>query len=169
MIFNVTFSVSFVRRPTNAQGNSGFFIINTFQILSRYVSAYGCHPQGSWVPYKLPKPCSVLWTGHNSHTSITQNTAWVAYKALATPWGWQPYAETCRGRIWNVLMKHPLLPWVFVGLFTNDTTRCSVLPSRMFTLVTGKREPSLRSKSQWRLENAERQCLGELEAVTCWE
>jgi hypothetical protein len=39
-------TVSFVRRPTNAQGNSGFFIIDTFQILPRRVSAYGYHPQG---------------------------------------------------------------------------------------------------------------------------
>jgi hypothetical protein len=37
--------------------------------------------------------------------STTQNTTWVAYKALTTPWGWQPYAETCRGRIWNILIK----------------------------------------------------------------
>jgi hypothetical protein len=37
--------VSFVERPTNAQGSSKFFI-NTFQILPRHVSAYGCHPQG---------------------------------------------------------------------------------------------------------------------------
>jgi hypothetical protein len=42
--------------------------------------------------------------GHNPHMPITQNIAWVAYHALTNPWGWQPYAETCRGRkIWNVL------------------------------------------------------------------
>jgi hypothetical protein len=36
-----------VKRPTIAQGSSGFFkIINTFQILPQHVSAYGCHPQG---------------------------------------------------------------------------------------------------------------------------
>jgi hypothetical protein len=44
-------------------------------------------------------------TGHNPHTPITQNTAWVAYRALTTPWGWLPYAETCRGKIWNALIK----------------------------------------------------------------
>jgi hypothetical protein len=33
-----------VKIPTNAQGSSGFF--NTFKILPRHVSAYGCHPQG---------------------------------------------------------------------------------------------------------------------------
>jgi hypothetical protein len=100
--------------------------------------------RGSWVPYKLPKRCSVLWacadydsscmasccgivtfhnwphrTGHNPHMPITQNTAWVAYRALTTPWGWQPYATTCWGRIWNILIKNPLLPWAFVGHFTN--------------------------------------------------
>jgi hypothetical protein len=37
---------TFVKRPTSAQGSSGFFI-NTFQIfLPRHVSTYGCHPQG---------------------------------------------------------------------------------------------------------------------------
>jgi hypothetical protein len=30
---------------------------------------------------------------------------WLAYKAPTTPWRWQPFAETCRGRIWNVLIK----------------------------------------------------------------
>jgi hypothetical protein len=25
------------------------------------------------------------WTGHNPHTPIKQNTAWVAYRALTTP------------------------------------------------------------------------------------
>jgi hypothetical protein len=38
--------VSSVIKPTNAQGSSEFFVINTFQILPRHVSAYGCHPQG---------------------------------------------------------------------------------------------------------------------------
>jgi hypothetical protein len=37
-------------------------------------------------------------TGHNPHRPITQNIAWVAYQALTTHWGWQPYAETCRGK-----------------------------------------------------------------------
>jgi hypothetical protein len=37
-------------------------------------------------------------TSHSLHTPITQNIAWVAYQALTTPWGWQPIAETCRGR-----------------------------------------------------------------------
>jgi hypothetical protein len=37
-------------------------------------------------------------TGHNPHMPITQNIAWVAYQALTTPWGWQPYVEICRGR-----------------------------------------------------------------------
>jgi hypothetical protein len=26
-------------------------------------------------------------------------------KAPTTPWRWQPFAETCRGRIWNALIK----------------------------------------------------------------
>jgi hypothetical protein len=57
---------------------------------------------------------------HNPHTPITQNTAWLPYRALTTPLGWQPYAETCRGRIWNVLIKNPLLHWAVIGLSTND-------------------------------------------------
>jgi hypothetical protein len=45
-------------------------------------------------------------TGHSPHTPLTQNIAWLAYQALTTPWGWQPYGETCRGKkIWNVLIK----------------------------------------------------------------
>jgi hypothetical protein len=73
-------------------------------------------------------PCGQLLRlqgpGHNPHTPITQNTTWVAYKALTTPWGWQSYAETCRGRIWKVLIiKHPLLPTAFVGLFTYKTSQ----------------------------------------------
>jgi hypothetical protein len=78
--------------------------------------------RGSWVPDKLLKQCSVLWarvdydpsrvaswldgTDHSPHTPIRENIAWVAYQALTTPWEWQPYAKTCRGRkIWNVLIK----------------------------------------------------------------
>jgi hypothetical protein len=68
--------------------------------------------RGSWVPYKLPKWHSVLWAcaDYDLHTPVTQNATWVAYKALTTPWGWQPYAETCRSRIiWNILIIYPLL------------------------------------------------------------
>jgi hypothetical protein len=42
--------------------------------------------------------------GHNPHTFIAHNTTWVAYKALRTPRAWQPYAETCLGRFWSVLI-----------------------------------------------------------------
>jgi hypothetical protein len=31
--------------------------------------------------------------------------AWVAYRATTTPWRWQPFAETCQGKIWNALIK----------------------------------------------------------------
>jgi hypothetical protein len=45
-IYNIKQAVLMVVKiPTNAQGSSGHF--NTFQILPRHVSAYGCHPQ--WV------------------------------------------------------------------------------------------------------------------------
>jgi hypothetical protein len=48
-----------------------------------------------------------------------------SYKALRTPWRWQPYAETCRRGIWNVLIiKNPPLPWAFVGLVTNELFTC---------------------------------------------
>jgi hypothetical protein len=123
-------TLSFCKRPTNAQGSSGCFI-NTLQILPQNVSKYDCHPQGvvtfhnNW-SHKM---------SHNPHTPITQNTAWVAYRTLTTPWEWQPSTETRRGRIWNVLIKNPPLPWAFVGLFTNDTTRYSVQPSRFLTLI----------------------------------
>jgi hypothetical protein len=45
------------------------------------------------------------WKDHNLYTPTTQSIAWVAYTASTTPWRWQPFAETCRGRIWNALIK----------------------------------------------------------------
>jgi hypothetical protein len=105
---------SFGKRPTNAQGNSGFFI-NTFQFYPEMLRHTVANLRESWVPYKLPKRCSMLWAYADyessrvascgmcphvdTHTPMTQNTAWIAYRTLTTPWGWQPYAETCRGRI----------------------------------------------------------------------
>jgi hypothetical protein len=70
--------------------------------------------------------------------------AWVAYKAPTTSWRWQPFAETCWGRIWNALIKNLLFPWAFVGHFTTilqdarssyqDMTDCvSFLIRRSFT------------------------------------
>jgi hypothetical protein len=54
------------------------------------------------------------------------NTAWVAYRALTTPLGRQPYAETCRGRILNVLIKiHYFLGHLLV-FFINDGFHSSV-------------------------------------------
>jgi hypothetical protein len=109
------------------------------KFLPRHVSAYGCHPQrvvSTWweatqamfcvmgVCGLWPVPCSQLssttgYTGH-WHTPVTQNIAWVAlHQALTTPRGWQPYAETCRGRNLERINKNPLLPWAFVGLFAN--------------------------------------------------
>jgi hypothetical protein len=46
--FSILILVSFVKRPTNGQGSSGFFI-STFQILPRHVSANDClisYPNG---------------------------------------------------------------------------------------------------------------------------
>jgi hypothetical protein len=45
----------------------------------------------------------------------------VAYKAPTTPWRWQPFAETCRGRIWNALIKiHYFLEHLLVILQRNQ-------------------------------------------------
>jgi hypothetical protein len=98
-------------------------------MVALHVSALHCHSQGAFlVPSER---CSIEeqtieycgwaqsetfhnWphtTGHDPHKPLTHKTTWVAYKALTTPRGWQPYAETCRDRIWNVLIiKNPLLP-----------------------------------------------------------
>jgi hypothetical protein len=77
--------VSFVKIPANAQGSSGFFI-NTFQILPDIFRHMVAILMWSGVPYKLPKLCSVLWAcADNPHMPITQNTAWVAYRAHTTP------------------------------------------------------------------------------------
>jgi hypothetical protein len=75
------FVVPFVKRPTNALGSSGLFI-NTFQI---------------FLPWHAVRS--------SPHTPITQNTVWVAYQALTTSWGWQPHAETCRGRNFERINK----------------------------------------------------------------
>jgi hypothetical protein len=37
------------------------FLLIRSKFLPRHVSAYVCHLQGSWVPDKLLKQCSVLW------------------------------------------------------------------------------------------------------------
>jgi hypothetical protein len=54
-------AVPFVKRPTNAQGSSWFFI-NTLQIfypdMFRHIVAI---LRGLWVPEKLLKQCSALW------------------------------------------------------------------------------------------------------------
>jgi hypothetical protein len=50
-----------------------------------------------------------FWCDYTGRTiiRIRPNTehCWVAYKAPTTPCKWQPFVETCRGRIWNVLIK----------------------------------------------------------------
>jgi hypothetical protein len=95
--------VSFAKRPTNSQGSSGCFT-NTFQISTPTYF-------GIWSPFSADRECLISYSsnvpcyehvqimmGHNPHTPITQNIIWIAYQALTTPWGWQPYAETRRGR-----------------------------------------------------------------------
>jgi hypothetical protein len=57
----------------------------------------------------------------------------VTYKASTTPWRWQSFAETCRGRIWNALINSTTflgICWLFY-----DTTRCSVELSRSVSNV----------------------------------
>jgi hypothetical protein len=77
-----------------------------------------CHlAMDFWFSRRTIWPIPYGHTGHSPHTPITQNIAWVAYQALTTPCGWQPYAKTCQSRkIWKVLINNPLLPWAFVGL-----------------------------------------------------
>jgi hypothetical protein len=55
-----------------------------------------------------------------SKTAPVTVVAWVAYQALTTPWGWQLYTQTCRGRKkWNVLIKiHYFLEHLLVFLQT---------------------------------------------------
>jgi hypothetical protein len=77
----------------------GFFYKRYYKIL------------GSTLRIILPQQAKLLkiYTPNISYSRPTQlydlrNTTLVAYKVLTTPWGWQPYAETCRGRVWNVLI-----------------------------------------------------------------
>jgi hypothetical protein len=64
-------------------------------------------------------PLHSTTTGHRGRVITRKrpytNHCSVAYKAPTTPWRWQPFAETCRGRIWNVLIK---IHYVLVGHFT---------------------------------------------------
>jgi hypothetical protein len=55
---------------------------------------------------------------------------WIAYKTLTTPWRWQPFAETCRRRIWNVFIKiHYFLEHLLVVLqrYERDELKNSIL------------------------------------------
>jgi hypothetical protein len=57
----------------------------------------------------------------------------VAWKEPTTPRTWQPFDETCRGRIWNVLIKSTTslsICWSFY----NDAAKCSVHLSRYTVL-----------------------------------
>jgi hypothetical protein len=116
-----------------------------WNVPSRVVSCSGmCHPmcpvvlecsiQCGQLSWNVPSHDSwPHWTDHNPYTPTTQNIAWVAYKAPTTPWRWQPFAETCRGRIWNALIKSTTslsICWSFY----NDNTRCSVQLSRYIVL-----------------------------------
>jgi hypothetical protein len=74
--------------------------------------------RGSWVPDKLLKQCSVLWACADYDRPVwpvVLGIAWVAYKALTTLWGWQPYAETCRGRNMERINKKFTTSLAFVG------------------------------------------------------
>jgi hypothetical protein len=108
----------FLKRPTNAQGSSGFLLIRSeffypdmFRHMVAILRGLGC---------LISCSSNVLGTGHSPHTPITQNIAWVAYQTLTTPWGWKPYAETFRsGNIRNVLIKiHYFLEHLLVFLQT---------------------------------------------------
>jgi hypothetical protein len=157
---------SFVKTPTNAQGSSGFLLIRSKFFTPTCFGIWLPSSGGrEWmISYSknclcygrvrtMTRPvCPVVvecvkfhdnWphgTVHSPHTLITQNIAWVAYQALTNPSGWQPYAETCRGRkkYLKRINKNPLLPWALVCLFTNDTTRCSIQPSRTVSCIYSK-------------------------------
>jgi hypothetical protein len=87
-------STMYVKRPTNALGSSGIFLllIRHGCLISTQVVFCVMGMCGLW-----PVPCGQL-----------------------TPWGWQPYAETCWGRIWNILIKkiHYFLEHLLVFLHT---------------------------------------------------
>jgi hypothetical protein len=64
------------------------------------------------IQYSVPcveqnaESCLDSWTEHlGISLSNDQQMLIPAYKAPTNPWRWQPFAETCRGRIWNVLIK----------------------------------------------------------------
>jgi hypothetical protein len=97
-----------------------------------YVCMYVCIYIYIYIYMIMTRP---VWPGRVI-IRIRPNTehCWVAYKAPTTPWIWQPFAETCRGRMWNALIKSTTslsICWSFY----NDTTRCSVQPSRICELL----------------------------------
>jgi hypothetical protein len=53
--------VSFVKRPANTQESSGFFLLIRSKFYPDMFRHMVVNLRGSWVPYKLPKRCSVLW------------------------------------------------------------------------------------------------------------
>jgi hypothetical protein len=86
------------------QGTSGFYCVPNFTPT--------CF--GKWLPPSGDRRCLIsyssnfcvvgvhrLWSIYAHNTDVT----WVAYKAPMTPWRWHPLAETCRGKIWNTLIK----------------------------------------------------------------
>jgi hypothetical protein len=90
--------------------------MNAFQIQPRHVSANGYHFQGVVdALYKLHKQCSVYGristtTDHTGRVIICIRPYPEHYlssldKTATKPWKWQPFVETCQGRIWNALIK----------------------------------------------------------------
>jgi hypothetical protein len=82
------------------------------------ISCCGMYPSGH-----IPRQLATLDWSQSVHSHNT-DIAWVAYKAPTTPWRWQPLAETCRGKIWNTLIKS-----------TSSLTRLLVISQRYCKLL----------------------------------
>jgi hypothetical protein len=75
------------------------------------------------VPSGIPRNLAKL-DGSKSVFAHNTDIAGVAYKAPTTPWRWQPLAETCRGKIWNTLIK-----------FTSSLTHLLVILQRHYKIL----------------------------------
>jgi hypothetical protein len=120
-----------VKLPTSAQGSSGFYLCVSNSTLTCF---------SKWLPSSGGRRCLIsyssnvcivgvygLWLSIYTHnTDITS----VACKAHTTPWRWQPFAETCRGKIWNTVIKSTTSLRICWSYY--DTTRCSVKLSRRY-------------------------------------
>jgi hypothetical protein len=87
-------AVSYVRRPTNSLWSRGFFVIKFYPDMFRHMVAI---LRGSWVPYKLPKWCSVQWACADYDPSRVASCGLLVF-LHTIGWRWLPVVTWTRYR-----------------------------------------------------------------------